>query len=131
MSAVAFTMKKRPGEAADLEGVLRLEEDALILEWRKITQFFPRKKVVASTSMSFRDIGTIRAMRRWWKHYLVLVPARLEAIAEVPGEHPQGMLHLYIHRDQQDAARHLISVLELKISEVRLADAESYLGEDL
>jgi len=124
MNTVTFTLKQLPGETGLLTGVLRQESEGLALEWRRETQFYPRRSVVQSVFFPWQDMAGLELRCGWLRAVLVLTPRRLTLSHEIPGIHPQGALHLHIPRSQRNDARKLASVSEMKISAARLQQAE-------
>jgi len=124
MNTVTFSLKQLPGEAGLLTGVLRQESEGLVLEWRRETQFYPRRSVVQTIVFPWEDLAGLELRTGWFRAVLVLTPRKLTLSHEVPGIHPHGSLHLHIPRSQRSEARKLASVAEMKISSARLDRAE-------
>jgi|SRR5437773_2400403 hypothetical protein len=116
-----------------VRGVARWEGDRLTLEWsgsiditevdgasvRNLRQSVPAQRLVLPTAR----IAGIEARGRWWRPYVELRTTGIGPLELVPTA-SVGRVLLRIARRDWNAARDLVSHVQLEIADVALRDAE-------
>jgi len=108
-------------------GMLRLDGDALVLEYMK---GYVRAKVKEAT-IQIRHIHQLRLTSGWFFDSLVLQTASLKALESIPNS-AQGRLVLSISRSDRAAAERLIRAIQEKVPAVHVeGPLADWPGEDL
>ncbi len=121
MSSFSFYFHLRPGETAPITGTARVENDRVVVEYRRQTQFFPRQEPVRELVFEFADVQSAEYHQGWFRAKVHMSIRKLGLVNDVIGAHPNGGLALWVTRDQRAAARKFTSILALKLSEAALA----------
>ena len=116
-----------------VRGVARWETDRLTLEWsgsveiseiesgsvRNLRQSVPAQRLILPTAR----IASIEARGRWWRPYIDLRTTGIGPLELVPTA-SGGRVFLRIARRDWNAARDLVSHVQLEMADVALRDAE-------
>lgn len=127
MEAVPFSARVPDPYQKGIDGVVRLENDSLTIEFETIGLLGERSEVsriqvpVGELRDSSLETGLMNTD-------LVLGVNRIELISDFPGR-GEGALKLRIARKHRDLARRLTAALELRLSEIELARADDELGQ--
>lgn len=121
MSSFSFYFRLRPGETAPISGTARIEDDRVVVEYQRQTQFFPRQEPLRELVFDFADVQSAEYHQGWFRAKVEMSIRRLALVNDVVGAHPGGGLALWVTRDQRAAARKFTSILALKLSEAALA----------
>lgn len=120
MESIPFTLPDLYASLAEGNGLLRVEEDSLVLEYQvKDSVIGILKSSLKELRIPLREISSIRFVKKLIKSRLFIKTHRMNTLAKFPGSE-QGELKLYINRKNRKAAEELVSELELRIAEARL-----------
>lgn len=129
MDSIAFQLRQSRDQPGTLSGTLRMEEGAVVVQWMRETQFFPREQKVEEARLTFQQIAAAELHVPWFRRpRVVLQPRALDQAGRVPGRHEPGRIELWIARADLDAARALVSMINLRASEALLERATDPLG---
>ena len=129
MDSVSFQLRQPRDQPGTLTGTLRMEEDAVVVQWMRETQFFPREQKVEEVRLPFPHLASAELRVPWFRRpRVVLQPRALDLAGRVPGLHEPGRIELWIARADLDAARALVSMINLRASEALLERATDPLG---
>ena len=122
MNSVPFKIRYLPGNLARVEGVARLEADALILEFRTVDElvgvFRSRPKEVR---IHLNDIESVDFRRGWFAGRLRVGTRRVSALEAIPGA-KGAEINLKCRRRHRLAAEELASSLRLRVTEKHLEE---------
>jgi hypothetical protein len=109
---------------ARLSGLIRIEGDYLRLEFQTQDNLIGVIKGNSRTKfISLRDIFKVELKSSWFSRLLVIRPSTLQALDGIPGA-DESELKLKFKRRDLEIAKHLVSQLNLRISEIRLEDLD-------
>lgn len=106
-----------------VNGVLRLEETVLILEYETKRMDGTAKSEVQTCSISLNDVATISFKKKWVKSKVEISTRSLKAIEELKWT-KKGSLLLDISKKHNDEARDLVSKVQIELSEKKLRDLD-------
>ena len=115
MQAVPYHYDELYGGLADCQGLIRLDDKDLCLEFQvKDNIVGVLKGSVKEIRIAIRELSSVRLERRWFGlvNKLLIQANRLEPVQDVPGMN-QGRLVLGIARRDRFAAEQLIADLNL------------------
>ena len=120
MNNVPFRMRYLPGNLARVEGVARLERDALVLEFRIADALFgilrsSRKEV----RIGLADVESVEFRKGWFVNKLRIVTRRVSALDAVPWA-SGSEIKLKCRRRLRVAAQELAASLRLAAAEKQL-----------
>jgi hypothetical protein len=105
---------------AKAKGILRVDENALILEFEiKDNLFGVLKSGIKEVIIPIQYIDSVTLNKSWLRTALVVRVQSLKLLGHIP-KHNQGQIWLYISRNNRDIASQFASFLRLKISENQL-----------
>ncbi len=124
--SVPFTLSELYQGLAEGDGILRIEPDALVLEFQVRDAIFGVLKTeIKELRIRFEDIDTVEMRKRWWSRSLRLRTHSLRVAAAIPGM-KGGDVVIRIKRRDLLAARLAVSRLALLMSEARLRRIEGW-----
>ena len=105
------------GDGLSVEkGLLSLEDDFLVMEYRKVGGIFGQSKSeVKEIKIPLKEIVGVRLERLFWMSKLILQGQRLKTFENVPGESGNS-LHLTFYPRSRVAVHNLARDIEAKIS---------------
>jgi len=120
VNSVPFRMRYLPGNLARVEGVARLEYDALVLEFSVVDALFgilrSRRKEVR---IGLADVESVEFRRGWFVDKLRIVTQRVSALEALPwARGPE--IKLKCGRRHRLPAEELASSLRLQVTERHL-----------
>ncbi|MFP4121913.1 MAG: hypothetical protein ACOC07_15720 [Coleofasciculus sp.] len=110
---------------AKAQGILRVDEDTLTLEFEIKDNFFGvLKSEIKEVIIPIQYIESVTLNKSWLKTVLIVRVQSLKILSHIP-KHNQAQLWLYISRKDRNIASKFASFLRLKISEneIKLLDA--------
>ncbi len=111
---------------AEGRGILRVDENALTLELQVTDALFGLlKSRVINVQLAFDQVSGIIMTKGWFRKKLILRTHSMALLTSIPG-HSGNELVLVIRRRDREAARFLISRLELRKTEVQLQKLEEW-----
>ena len=124
MDSIAFQLRQPRDQPGTISGTLRMEEDAVVVQWMRETLFFPREQKVDQVRLPFPHLAAAELRVPWFRRPRVLLqPRALDQAGRVPGLHEPGRIELWITRSDVAAARALVSMINLRASEALLERA--------
>jgi hypothetical protein len=123
MDAVPFSIDTAYAGFAHVNGLIRLQADALVLEFQaKDAMFGVVKSGLKEIRLHLTDVPDLEFRRGWIDSRLRVRVSRMALLSDLPGAEP-GEATLKIARKYRDAASELTSQVLLRMSELRLAAA--------
>ena len=122
MSSVPFKIRYLPGNLARVEGVARLEPDALVLEFRTVDALVgvlrsrPRE-----VRIGLNDVESIDFRRGWLGGRLRIATQRMTALEAIPGAKGLEVV-LKCRRRDRAAGAELAATLRLHVAEKHLEE---------
>jgi hypothetical protein len=115
MDSLPFTIEGVMTSLADMEGIARLEESGLVLEFMvKDNVLGLLKTQPREVCIPFADLAEVTFKRGWFKGVLALRARRMSAIADIPGN-DEGQLRLQCRRRYREAGQEFASSLSLRL----------------
>lgn len=115
MQSIPFYLAAYEG-LANVQGVIRLEKEALHLEYQTKDGLFGFLKTdVKQLELHLAELNDVEYTSNIFRTLLIIKPISIQKISEVPGN-KNGELRLKIARKDKNAARNLASDLSLNIS---------------
>jgi len=116
--AIAFSIKKVHQGLSKLEGIVKVSETGLILEYEIETLGLLRSRV-KELRVPLPEIESIRLKKNWFTARLIVRTKSLRALQGIPGS-KQGHVILLVRRSDRKKAEELVSLLMLYVSEYAL-----------
>ena len=117
--SVPFTTEAYEGFATT-EGLLSIEEDALILEFKTKDSFVGLiQSEIKRIEIPLSSLAGIEFRKRWYSNKIIVRTNRLEPLNQIPGS-KQGEAKLTVQRKNRDLASDLVSYISLYVFENRL-----------
>ena len=124
--SVPFTTEAYEGFATT-EGLLSIEEDALILEFKTKDSFVGLiQSEIKRIEIPLSSLAGIEFQKKWYGNKIIVRTNRLEPLDQIPGS-KQGEAKLTVQRKNRDLASDLVSYISLYVSENRLKRLEDEL----
>jgi hypothetical protein len=124
--SVPFTLGELYQGLAEGHGILRIERDALVLEFQvRDAVFGVLKTDVRELRIPFDDIVAVDMRKRWWVRSLRIRTHSLRVAAAIPGLQGGDVVIRIKQRDLLEA-RLAVSRLALLMSEARLRRIEGW-----
>ena len=109
---------------ARVDGLLRLKDDQLLIEFQKQDNLMGIFKGNSqSRTIPLRQIFKVELKSSWFGRSLLLRPTTLSAFQGIPGA-DEGELKLKFKKRDLELAKDLVSHLNLRLSEIRLQDMD-------
>jgi hypothetical protein len=113
--SVPFSVNAVYTSFADMDGIARVEENGLILEFQvKDNVFGILKTQPKEVRIPFANLAEVTARRGWFGSILVVRARTISALAEIPG-HDGAEIRLRCRRRHRDAAQELASQAHMRM----------------
>lgn len=126
-SRLAFFIDDLYAGLAKASGLLRLEGEAIILEFQVEENLIGGlvKGQPKVFRMNLRAIESVELEKKWWwrNPRLILRVKRLRDLEGIPGS-KEGEVDIKIRRQDREDAKAMVSRINLLLSEIRLADMD-------
>ena len=105
-------------------GLLKLEEENLVLEFQVMDAFFEViKSDVEEVAIPLRDLQSVEYKKGWFSSKIIMEARSLRVFDDIPGSE-KGECKLKIKRKERKDAEKLVSKIRLVMSEMRLNDLD-------
>lgn len=120
METIPFTITNVYEGFAEVEGLARLEDDGLVLEFQTKDGIVGLiKSKVNEVRIPLEEIAGVEFQKKMFKASVLLRVRSMSLMSAIPGSR-QGEVKLRIPRKHRDAAEELVSELELQRSQQTL-----------
>jgi len=125
MPHLPFTIPDLYADFAEAHGIIRLEDDTLVLEYQtKDSIVGIIKSDVKIIRLPLLKLSSIKFEKKWFKGYLHINAKSMMTLADVPGsEH--GTLRLVISSKYKTLAEQLSIDADLRIAELNLKNLDT------
>ena len=120
-SRLTFTIENVYGGFAQVGGLLRVNNDLLILEFQtKDTVFGGLLKSRAKEKhLPLQEIESVEYKKKWFSTHIIIRVYRMGSLDNVPGS-DKGEIKLKLKKKDRSTAQSMVSRINLRISELRL-----------
>jgi hypothetical protein len=125
MTHLPFTITDLYGDFAEANGIARLEDDTLVLEYQtKDSILGIIKSDVKIVRIPLLKLSSVRFEKKWFKNFLFISAQSMATLADVPGCE-QGTLRLTISKKYRALAEQFSAEAELRMAELNLKNLDS------
>lgn len=125
--SVSFTIEGTNGGFSNVEGLLRLGNHALILEFQTSDAIFGViKSDLKSVTIPFSQIRKVEYGKKWFSTHIEIAVMTMRSLDGVPGA-KAGHLKMKIRKENRSDAVQFNSTLQMLLSEYRLSESEDRL----
>jgi hypothetical protein len=126
--SVSFTIEGVNGGFSNADGLLRIGDHAIILEFQTSDAIFGViKSDLKSVKIPFSQLRKVGYIKKWFSAHIEIASMTMQSLRDVPGA-KAGRVKLKIRKENREDAIQLNSTLQMLLSEYRLSESEERLS---